>query len=248
MGLLVVIQSFFLVDGTASGLQGLGWVLFFGTALAVGALNWALIDLGRIHPMIATLVTFTALQSISLLLRPIPGGIISRSLVNTLTTKVGPIPISFIVVLLIALVATWWLFRTRGGIVLRAVGSDERMAQLNAIRPVLVRLCVYMGASLIASFGAIMLMAQLGSGTPTGGTSYTLASISAAVIGGVALTGGRGSFLGVLAGALLIQASASVTTFLGLTTAWQSFLVGGLTIVAVAVYSITRSVNKVVDS
>jgi ribose transport system ATP-binding protein len=198
--------------------------------------------------MIATLVTFTALQAISLLLRPTAGGILSRGMINSLTTKVGPIPVFFIVVIVIAVGATWWLLRTRAGIVLRAVGSDEKIAKLNALRPTVVRLFVYVGASLIAAFGAIILMAQLGSGDPAGGTSYTLASISAAVIGGIALTGGRGSFLGVLAGAVLIQVTSSVTTFLGLTTALQSFLVGGLTILAVAVYSTTRSANKVVTA
>jgi ribose transport system ATP-binding protein len=88
-------------------------------------------------------------------------------------------------------------------------------------------------------------MAQLGSGDANAGSSYTLSSISAAVIGGASLLGGRGSFVGALLGALLIQTAMSVTTFMGLDAAWQSFLLGGLTIIAVAGYSKSRQLVKV---
>lgn len=247
MGFLVVVQSFFLVDGTSAGLQAIGWIIFFGTALVVGVVNWALIDLARMHPMIATLVTFTGLQAVSLILRPTPGGVISRGITSSISAKFGPIPVTFAIVLVLAILLAWWLLRTRSGIALRAIGSEPSLAQVNALRPRLVRLAAYVAASLIAAVGGITLMAQLGSGDPSGGTSYTLQSISAAVVGGIALTGGRGSFIGAIAGAVLIQICASVTTFLGLTTAWQSFLVGGLTIFAVAAYSKTRSTNKVVE-
>ncbi|MGP3534031.1 ATP-binding cassette domain-containing protein [Microbacterium sp. RD1] len=240
MGLLVVVQSFFLVDGTSSSSQLLGWVLWIVIPLAVGLVNWALIDLVKVHPMIATLVTFTALQAISLMLRPTPGGAISRRVTSAISASVGPLPIAFLLVVVAAVVLTWVLMRTRVGVVLRGTGSDDGTARLNAIKPATVRLLAYVAASLMAAIGSLPLMAQLGSGDPAGGTSYTLASIAAAVIGGAALAGGRGTFVGALLGALLLQIANSVTTFLGLNTAWQSFLVGGLTIVAVAGYSRSR--------
>jgi ribose transport system ATP-binding protein len=61
-----------------------------------------------------------------------------------------------------------------------------------------------------------MVMAQLGIGDPNQGTTYTLASIAAVVLGGASLFGGRGSFIGVMLGAILIQEVNSATTFLGL--------------------------------
>ncbi|MEK9577725.1 MAG: ABC transporter ATP-binding protein, partial [Aquiluna sp.] len=125
--------------------------------------------------------------------------------------------------------------------ILRAAGSDDHVASLNAINPLLIRYFAYVGASVLAGVASIALMAQIGSGNALGGTSYTLASISAAVIGGVSLFGARGTFFAAIVGAALIQIANSVTTFLGLNTEWQRFLVGGLTLVAVAVYSFFRA-------
>jgi ribose transport system ATP-binding protein len=82
-----------------------------------------------------------------------------------------------------------------------------------------------------------MAMAQLGIGDPNQGTTYTLASIAALVLGGASLFSGRGSFIGVMLGAILIQEVNSATIFLGLSQAWQYWFIGFLTLCAVAVYS-----------
>lgn len=245
MGLAVVVLSFFLVDGTSGGMQLLGWALLLLMPLILGIANWTLSDVGKMHPMIATLVTYMALQAIALILRPVPGGTISRGITQPLGTAMGPIPLLFILATLVAIALSWWSGRTRGGIALRASGSDSALAQVNGLTPRLTRLLVYIGAALLATLGAITLMVQLGSGDPSAGTSYTLSSISAAVIGGASLMGGRGTFLGAFLGALLIQTAMSVTTFVGLDSAWQQFLLGGLTIVAVAGYSRSRQLAKV---
>jgi ribose transport system ATP-binding protein len=245
MGFLVVVLSFFLVDGTPAGLQLVGWLLVLVIPLALGLVNWALSDVAKIHPMIATLVTYMALQAASLILRPVPGGVISRGIIEPLGARVGPIPVLFIVAVLLSAGMAWWLQRSRAGMALRAVGSRPQVAAVNGLRPSKARIFAYVGASFLAALGGITLMVQLGSGDPTAGTSYTLSSISAAVIGGASLLGARGSFLGALLGALLIQTAMSVTTFMGLDSAWQSFLLGGLTIIAVAGYSRSRQLVKV---
>ncbi|NQD42225.1 ABC transporter permease, partial [Glutamicibacter halophytocola] len=147
--------------------------------------------------------------------------------------------------IIIAAVLTWLSARTRYGIALRAAGSDSPLAKVNGLNPRRIRMLVYIGASMLASLGAVTLMVQLGSGDPSAGTTYTLSSISAAVIGGASLLGGRGTFLGAFLGALLIQTVMSVTTFVGLGSAWQQFLLGGLTILAVAGYSRSRQMVKV---
>lgn len=245
MGFLVVVMSFFLVNGTPPAGQFTGWALVILLPIVLGFINWALSDVAKIHPMIATLVTYMALQALSLILRPVPGGVISRGIVTPISAKIGPVPVVFIAAVLLSVVLGWWLTRTRAGVTLRAVGSRSDVAQVNGLTPPKVRLLAYIGASLLAALGAVTLMAQLGSGDPNAGTSYTLSSISAAVIGGASLLGGRGSFVGALLGALLIQTATSVTTFMGLDSAWQSFLLGGLTIIAVAGYSKSRQLVKV---
>jgi ribose transport system ATP-binding protein len=92
--------------------------------------------------------------------------------------------------------------------------------------------------------GAIMLMAQLGIGDPTQGVSYTLQSITAVVLGGVSLLGGRGSFVGALFGAALIQQIINATTFLSLSQAWQYWFLGLLTLGAAAVYTQARRAGR----
>ena len=98
----------------------------------------------------------------------------------------------------------------------------------------------YVVTSLFTFLGAIILMAQLGIGDPAQGTTYTLSSITAVVLGGTSLLGGRGTFLGTLLGAGLIIQILNATTFLGLSQTWQYFFQGGLIVAAAVVYSRVR--------
>jgi len=243
MGALVVIESFYLVDGATIANQAVGWVLLFGTALGVGLINWLLVDVVRITPMIATLATFTALQGLSLTLRPTPAGFISRGLIEDITVKFGPVPLMFIVAVVLAILGELLLFRTTFGRALRGVGSNAEAARIAGVSPRRVRLMAYVGCSLLTATAAIPLMAQVGSGDPAGGTSYTLISVAAVVIGGASLFGGRASFVGALLGAILIVQLNTVTTFLGLDQAWSAYLLGAIMILAVAIYSKSRQLE-----
>jgi ribose transport system ATP-binding protein len=91
--------------------------------------------------------------------------------------------------------------------------------------------------SLFTALGAVMLMGQIGVGDPRQGVGYTLSSITAVVLGGTSLRGGRGSFLGSLLGAVLITQLLNATVFLGLSTLWQYVFQGLLILVAAVVYS-----------
>jgi ribose transport system ATP-binding protein len=243
MGSLVVIESFYLVDNATPLTQALGWVLLFGVAICVGSINWLLIDLLKVQPMIATLAMFTALQGLSLTLRPTPGGVISGRLTDLITTQFGAIPLMFIAALIIALGLELMLFRSRFGIGLRGVGSNAEAARMAGIAPGRIRLAAYVGCSLFGALAAIPLLAQVGSGDPSSGVSYTLSSIAAVVIGGASIFGGRGSFVGALLGALLIGQVSAVTTFLHLNQAWNSYLLGAMMLLAVAAYSKSRQLE-----
>ncbi|WP_413657985.1 ATP-binding cassette domain-containing protein [Paraburkholderia phenoliruptrix] len=240
MGLMVVIQSFFLNDGATFGHQFAGWVIVFGVALAVGVLNWLLVDPFRLHPMVATLATYMALQAVSLLLRPIPGGLISDSVVDGIGLQLGFVPIIAIAAAIVAVALEFGLFRTKLGLSFRGVGSRAEAARMAGVRPHLTLLSAYVGCSLLAGVAAIPMMAQVGSGDPSAGVNYTLASVAAVVIGGASLFGGRGSFVGTLLGALLITQVNVVTSFLDLGDSWQSYLLGGMILASVALYSKSR--------
>jgi len=240
MGLMVVIQSFFLNDGSALSHQLTGWAIACLVAVAVGLVNWVLVCPFRLHPMVATLATYMALQAVSLILRPVPGGIIADSLVDTISTQIGFVPVIAIVAAVLAIALEFALFRTRMGLVFRGVGSRLESARMAGVRTQLTLLAAYVGCSLFAAVAAVPMMAQVGSGDPNAGINYTLASIAAVVIGGASLFGGRGSFVGSLLGALLIIQVNVVTSFLDIGDSWQSYLLGGMILVSVALYSKSR--------
>ena len=240
MGLMVVIQSFFLNDGATFGLQLSRWVIVFLVAIAVGLVNWVLVGPFRLHPMVATLATYMALQAVSLLLRPVPGGLIADSVVETISAQAGFVPVIAIVAVVLAVTLEFALFKTRLGLAFRGVGSRIEAARMAGVRPQLTLLTAYVGCSLLAGVAAVPMMAQVGSGDPSAGINYTLASIAAVVIGGASLFGGRGSFVGSLLGALLIIQVNVVTSFLDIGDSWQSYLLGGMILASVALYSKSR--------
>jgi ribose transport system ATP-binding protein len=98
----------------------------------------------------------------------------------------------------------------------------------------------YVATSLFTVLGAVMLMGQIGVGDPSQGIGYTMSSITAVVLGGTSLLGGRGSFLGALLGAVLITQLLNATVFLGLSTLWQYVFQGLLILVAAVTYSFVR--------
>ncbi len=158
-------------------------------------------------------------------------------MIDVIQTSVGGIPIAFVVAVVLGIGLELALRYTRWGLSLRAVGSNEQSAARIGVRTDLVVVGAFIACSLLTVLGGVMVMAQLGIGDPNQGVTYTLTSIAAVVLGGTSLFGGRGAFIGVLFGAVLIQVINSTTTFLGLSGAWQYWFIGGITLVAVAIYS-----------
>ena len=246
MGLVQVVASFFLLQDMPVETHVLGWCLVLGVAALVGVLNWVLVDPIGLHPMVATLATFMAVQAVSLLLRPLPAGMIDGAILVTLGTKIGFVPVTFLIAVLLGIALEFALYRTPIGLSFRGFGSRPEAARMAGVHPRRTRFLAYVACSLLAGVAAITLMQQVGIGDPRAGLSYTLTSIAAVVIGGASLFGGRGSFLGALLGAVFITQVNSVTSFLSLDQAWQSYLLGGLILAAVALYSKSR--QKVVAS
>ena len=242
-GLLVVVASFFVTAGTGVGGLLVGLLAMIAVAIAVGTANGAFVRWVRMPPIIATLVMFIVLQGVALLLRETPGGSIDQSVINSIGTTVGAVPIAFLCAVALTIALEYALRRTRWGLELRAVGSGEAAAHAQGAKVGRIRIRSYIACSLLVCLGGVMLMAQIGIGDPSAGQSYTLDSITAVVLGGASIFGGRGSFIGVLFGAALIQAIVNATAFLQLDQAWQYWLVGGLTILAAGFYSKARTAS-----
>jgi len=200
-----------------------------------------MVQFAKFTPIVATLVTYIAIQGVSLVLRPFQAGYISFSIINGINRSVGPVAIAFLVAVLVAIAMEWGLHRARWGRSIRAIGSDAAAAFRLGVRPAVTVVGAYVASALFACVGGVLLMAQVGVGDPTQGVNYTLASVTAVVLGGTSIFGGRGSFIGALFGAILVEQLLNVTTFLQLSQAWQYWFEGVLVLVAVGIYTQARA-------
>ena len=243
-GFLVVVASFFVNDGQPWTMIVAGFLLMFVCAAAVGAVNGCLIRFANFTPIAATLAMYIGLQGVSFLLRDVPGGYINSSVVQVITAQLGPIPVAFIVLAISVVAGEYALRNTRAGWQLRATGSDEESARRAGLRIDRIIILGYIACALFAALGAVMLMAQIGVGDPREGGNYTLSSITAVVLGGTSLRGGRGTFVGTAIGALLLTEVLSAVAFLGLSQTYQYVFQGALILIAALIYSAARGPGR----
>ena len=239
-GFLVVVASFFVNDDKSSAMIAAGFLLMFGGAFIVGAINGFLIRFANFTPIAATLAMYIGIQGLSFLLRDGPGGYISANVVDFINWQFGPIPVAFLVLVAFALAGEYALRNSRRGWQLRAIGSDEESTRRIGVRIDRTFVAGYIASSLLTAFGAVMLMAQIGVGDPRQGANYTLSSITAVVLGGTSLRGGRGTFIGTVLGALLLTEVLNAAAFLGLSETYQYVFQGTLILIAALIYSTVR--------
>jgi ribose transport system permease protein len=221
-------------------LNGLGWVTsplgVFVIAIGIGVIYQILFALMilvvRVQPIIVALSGFLALSGINRVILPRPGGVapdwmISWSLGNTI----------FSPVLLILLLATGgWLLFTASPFFkhLRMMGYDERAAFTAGVRIDVVRIGAHVIAGIFVALGAICYTALIASGDPTQGTTMSLTAVTAVVLGGVSLAGGRGTVTGALLGAtnLFLIGYVLATFQFGAVQGFVTQLLYGLTLIA----------------
>jgi ribose transport system ATP-binding protein len=239
-GFLVIVASFFMNDDKSSAMFLAGFMLMFLGALAVGTINGLLIRFANFTPIAATVVVYFAIWGCSLTARIQPDGYISYSVIDWINWQWGPIPAAFVVLCAVTLLLEYTLRKRRSGWRLRAVGSDEESARRMGIPVDRTFVMGYILCALLTALGAIIFMAQIGVGDARQGLSYTLSSITAVVLGGTSLKGGRGTFIGTVLGAVLLTEVLNAITFLGLTQTYQYLFQGALIVVAALVYSTVK--------
>ena len=244
MSLTVVLASFIIAAEMGPGaiLIGIGLCLLVG--VAAGLANGILVRFVGVNPVITTIATLSILQGFALYGRPSPFGLISQPFIDVLQWSIGTIPVAFFVILAVAILGDYWLYGTRSGLKLRAAGFREEAAKRNGVRINFIQLRAYFLSSVLAVIAGFMLSSEVGVGHPTVGSSYTLTSIAAAVLGGAALTGGRGSFIGAILGALFFTLTLNIITLLGLNTGAGIIISGALTLFAVLLYSGWQPVER----
>lgn len=232
----VVLASFLIGADSSPTEIALGVGAIFACGIAVGLVNAFLVVGVKIPSIIATLATYSVLNGISLTLRETPGGVIDRGFTGWLGGRLGAMPIAFLAIVVGAALLELWLHATGSGLATRAVGFDERSAKRTGVRTAWVRARALVLSALFATLASFMVMSRSGVGNAQIGDAYTLQSITAAVLGGAALTGGRATFLGTLTASVLLALIIAILPFLGLTAEQGPMIVGVLVLIGIALF------------
>ncbi|MFT4219271.1 MAG: ABC transporter permease [Microbacterium sp.] len=219
-------------------------------ALATGAVNGVLVTRLSLPPFIVTLGTLNIYIALTLLYSggatvrgaDLPELLLSSGEVFT----VAGVNISYGVVMMLLLYAVlaYILGRTSWGRHVYAVGDDPEAARLAGIRVSRVLLSVYLAAGAIIALAAWIQIGRINAASPNASVDLNLDSITAVVIGGTSLFGGRGVIWGTLLGALIVGVFRNGLSLAGLDVLWQTFAVGVLVIIAVSLDQWIRKVKK----
>ena len=230
-----------------------GWlaiIIGIGLAVAAGFLNGILVTRVGLPPFIVTLGTLSIFTAIALLYSG--GSSIQNNRLPDIinftgeTFKVGnfSITVGVIMVLLLYCIVGFALTQTAWGRHIFAVGDDIESARLSGVASKRILLSVYTVAGLIYGFAAWIQIGRAGSATANGIPDANLDSITAVVIGGTSLFGGRGGLIGSLLGALIVGSFTLGLSLAGVDQQWRLFAIGVLVIVAVSVDQWIRKVKS----
>jgi ribose transport system ATP-binding protein len=165
--LCVVTASFTLTPGKSTSALVLGALAILGVGLATGIFNATLIRVLRLPSIIATLGTLSILEGASLLLRDHPEGTINFDAIDALnTTRFGFMPLAFIGVAAFVVLADLWLYRTRTGMAVRAVGLDEISSRRLGMSTGVIVFLAFVVCSVMASIAGFYSAAQVQIGSP----------------------------------------------------------------------------------
>lgn len=212
----------------------------------VGALNGILIAWFRVPAFVATLGVMYVARGVALLMT---NGLTYNNLSGREElgntgfdwlgfNRLGGIPISVLVLAGIALLTGVMLSRSAFGRWLYASGGNERAADLSGVPVKRVKITVYTISGILSAIAGLVLSSQLTSAGPTAGTTYELTAIAAVVIGGAALTGGRGTVRGTMLGAFVIGFLSDGLVIIGVSSYWQTVFTGAVIVLAVLMNSI----------
>jgi ribose transport system permease protein len=198
-----------------------------------GWLNGFTITRFKVPPFISTLAMMTAASGIAFIIcngRPVWNLPVSFNYIGrgyVLESLLGPwLPVPVIIMVLVMGLAHIMLTQTAIGRYVYAVGGNEEASRLSGIAVNRIKLLVYTLSGTAAALGGIVLTSRLASGQPNSGQSYELYAIAASVVGGTSLSGGEGSILGALSGALIIGVLSNGMNLAGVESYSQKVILG----------------------
>jgi ribose transport system permease protein len=226
------------MDGDASRVP-LGIAAALGVAAAVGLFNGIITTKLGVHAFITTLGSGLIIKGFLDTRYPGPSGSVPSSFQGFGYTRIGVLPLSAIIMLVIAVAVGVMLNRTRLGHSMFAVGGNIDVARLSGIRTDRTLIISHVMCSVMAGLAGLLLAARFstGVGAQIYGAGYDLDSIAAVVLGGTLLLGGRGGIGGTIAAVLILGVLDSLFNQLQINPFFRDVLRGAIIIAAVALYA-----------
>jgi ribose transport system permease protein len=219
-----VAASYLVHGGPTQIVFGVIAVLMLGALC--GLANGLAVVLAGVQPIVATLASGAIFGGVALLLRPVPGGEIDDALSDAMTYDIYGAPTALVLLIVITAAVTLPLRRTRLGLSMYAVGSAEGAAFLTGARVSAAKLTAYTMGGVFGALTGLYVAMVTQTGDANIAPAYTLNSIAAVVLGGVPLSGGLGSPVGAVIGALILKTVSSAMFFSGLPPLAQPFFEG----------------------
>jgi ribose transport system permease protein len=236
MSMFTIIGASMMSDTNVWLIVALGLV----ASIAIGAVNGLLIGRLRLPPFISTFGVSGIVMGALIIIMPVPGGYVPKffyKIYRQSLLGVLPMPVVF---LLIGLLVWFAVSRTVFYRHLYAVGGDEKSAFASGIRVERTRLLAHMFAGFFVGLGGLCLLMLTAAGEYRSGTAYSLNSIAAVVIGGIAMSGGRGNIWGAILGAFILGLLNNIIFFANIPSFYQNFFRGMIVILSLSLGALTR--------
>ncbi len=208
--------------------------------MLIGALNGFVIGRFNANPIIWTLAVAFFMEgfmrftwSNNQVYPDIELGTVGAAFINIFRITIGPVPLIIVVMVMMFIIGHFVMTGTRFGIESKLIGSSRAAAKTTGINVPRIVLMNFLAAAFCASIGGIFITSMNKLGVFYLGRGYDFKSVTAVVIGGMMLSGGRGNMLGVFGGVLVIGLLANIMTFMGINTFQQNIVTGAIFIAVV---------------
>lgn len=214
-----------------------GVIAGVGTGALMGLVNGVNITVFKLPPFIATLAMMMIAGGLALVVsgvRPIYFSSVAPEFKNlALGTLIPGIPNAVLITVGVAIIAALVLSKTLLGRYTYAIGSNEEATRLSGVNTRVWTILIYVFAGAFTGIAGVVLAARLDSAQPQIGSGYELQAIAAVIIGGTSLMGGRGTILGTVIGALIMNVLLYGLRLMSIQTEWQNIVVGLVVLLAV---------------
>jgi len=219
---------------SASGSIFLAILTGLAMGFLMGSINGLLTVYGKVQSFIVTLAMLGIARGIGLVWtggKPISGLPIAFGKLGA--GYIGPVPFSTVIAVGVFIIAFYFMNRTKHGIYMRSIGANTQAAELSAIPVKKYRVIAFMISGILSGLGGILITSRLLSAQPTAAEGMELNVIAAVILGGASLSGGIGTVLGTLLGAMVIGVIDNGMNLIGVSAFFQQIVKGIIILIAV---------------